>query len=160
MKKNTSKKQIWNKIFAMLNSSKLDYILVGAAAMVIHGIPRSTLDIDIYVPAKEKNLDKLFQTAAHLGLETKQKDILKVKGSPKLFAGQWICFSYQNNDILDVFLAPDFEFEAINKNCELKHDKTLSLRVAALKDIVKMKRASGRIIDLTDIKLIEELSNK
>jgi len=35
----------------------LDYVLVGGAALVIHGLPRSTLDIDIYVPAKEDVLN-------------------------------------------------------------------------------------------------------
>lgn len=156
MAKDTLEKQIWDKIFTSFNRSKLDYILVGAAAMAIHGIPRATVDIDIYVPARQKTLDKLFQIAAGLRLETEQKDILKVRNSPKLFAGQWICFSYQGYDILDIFLAPEKEFKALKKNSELKRDKCLSLRTAALKDIVKMKRASGRAIDLADITLIRE----
>jgi len=156
MAKNTSKKQIWDRIFTNLNNSKLDYVLVGAAAMAIHGIPRATVDIDIYVPAKQETLDKLFRIAAGLKLKTKQKDILKIRSSPKLFAGQWICFSYQGYDVLDIFLAPVKEFTALKKNSKLKRDKRLSLRTAALKDIVKMKRASGRAIDLADISLIRE----
>lgn len=88
MAKNISNPQIWHKIIAKLNNTKLDYVLVGAAALVIHGLPRSTLDIDIYVPAKEDILNKLFQTAEDLGLKSKQKDILKISHLPKLFTNQ------------------------------------------------------------------------
>jgi hypothetical protein len=156
MARHTSKKQIWDKILKRINKNRLDYILVGAAAMAVYGIPRTTLDIDIYIAANKGALKRLFKFAAGLGLQTKQKDILSIKVSPKLLAGQWICFSYRGQDILDVFLAPEDEFKALKRNSELKQDKTLSLRVAALEDIVKMKKASGRPIDLTDIRLIEE----
>lgn len=160
MAKDTSRKQIWDSIFQKLNKSGLDYLLVGAAAMAVYGIPRSTLDIDIYIAAKKETLSKLFSFAADLGLRTKQKDILTIQDSPRSFAGQWICFSYQGRDVLDVFLAPEDEFKDLMKNSKLKHDKTLSLRVAALKDIVKMKKASGRPIDLADIRLIVETKNE
>ena len=160
MAKHTSKKQIWDKILQGINQNALDYILVGAAAMAVYGIPRSTLDIDIYIAASKGALKKLFKFATDLGLQTRQKDILTIKVSPKLLAGQWICFSYRGQDVLDVFLAPEDEFKALKRSSELKQDRTLSLRVAALKDIVKMKKASGRPIDLADIKLIEESGNK
>lgn len=156
MAKNTSKKQIWDKFLSRLNKSGFDYILVGAAAMTVYGIPRSTMDIDIYIAARTEVLNKLFKFAADLKLQTKQRDILSIKDSPKLFAGQWICFSYQGQDVLDVFLAPEDKFKKLWKNSKLRRDRNLLLRVAALEDIVRMKRISGRPIDLTDIKLIEE----
>lgn len=160
MAKNTSKKQIWDKIFQGLNKTGIDYILVGAAAMAVYGIPRSTVDIDVYIMARTEVLSKLFKFAADLGLQTKQKDILRIKDSPKLFAGQWICFSCQGYDILDVFLTPEDEFKVLRKNSELKRDKSLSLRVAALEDIIKMKKSTGRPIDKADIKLIEEIKKQ
>jgi predicted DNA binding CopG/RHH family protein len=39
----------------------------------------------------------------------------------------------------------------------IKKDKKISIRVASLKDISAMKRASGRPIDLSDLQLIKEL---
>jgi hypothetical protein len=156
MEKNTSKNQIWHKIINKLNETKLKYVLVGAAALVIHGLPRSTIDIDIYVPAKENILNKLFLIAKTLGLKSEQKDILKISHSPKLFVNQWICFSYKGQDILDVFFASDKEFNKILSHSEIKRDKHLSVRVASLDDIITMKKASGRPIDLADLKLIKE----
>ncbi len=141
----------------MLDKTGLSYMIVGAAALVIYGLPRSTLDIDIYVSADENTLDKLFQIADRLGLQSKQRDILKIKHSPRLYAEQWICFSYRGQDVLDVFLASDKQFKKLYKNSQLMRDKNLSVKVASLDDIMIMKKASGRPIDLADIELIKEV---
>ena len=155
MKKNTSNPEIWHKIIKKFNQTGLDYVLVGGAALVIHGLPRSTLDIDIYVPAKEDVLNKLFNIADSLGLQSEQRSILTISHSPKLFVDQWICFSYKGQDILDVFLSGKKEFEKLYSSSEQKKDKTISIRVASLKDIASMKKKSGRPIDLADIEFIK-----
>jgi len=157
MAKNTSSNKIWHKIIKKFNQSKLDYVLVGGAALVIHGLPRSTLDIDIYIPAKKEILNKLFNIAKSLGLKSEQKSILKISHSPNLFVNQWVCFSYKGQDILDVFLASEKEFNKLYKTSEQRKDKTISIRVACLKDIIGMKKNSGRPIDLADIELIKEI---
>jgi hypothetical protein len=156
MAKNTSDPKIWHKIINKLNETKLKYVLVGGAALVIHGLPRSTLDIDIYVPAKEEVLKVLFKIANSLHLKTEQKDIFAISHSPNLFVDQWICFSYNGQDILDVFLSSEKEFNKLLINSEQKKDQTTTIRVASLKDIEKMKKKSGRPIDIADLKFIKQ----
>ena len=157
MAKNISEIKIWDRLINEFNKSNLDYVLVGAAALVIHGLPRSTLDIDIYIPASEISLNKIFKIADKTGLKSEQRAILKIRHLPKLFKDQWICFSYKGRDILDVFLAEEEEFNALYKKSEQKKDRNLSIRVASLKDITTMKKISGRPIDLSDLELIKEL---
>ena len=84
---------IWHKILKKLNEARVKYVLVGGAALIVHGLPRSTLDMDIYVSAKESILEKLFKIADELDLHTDQRDIFKIRHLPHLFANQWICFS-------------------------------------------------------------------
>jgi hypothetical protein len=157
--KNISEGKIWQKIIKGLNKEKVDYILVGASALVLHGFPRSTLDIDIYVLSKASSLDKLFKIADTLNLQSEQESILHIRRSPRLFSNQWICFSYEGQDILDVFFADKGDFNKLYKNSELKKDKKISIRVASLKDIIAMKKASGRPIDLSDLQMIKEESD-
>lgn len=156
MAKNTSAPEIWRKIIGRFNKTRLSYVLVGGAALVIHGLPRSTLDIDIYVPAKRGVLNKLFEIADSLSLQSEQRAILAISGSPNLFVSQWICFSYKGQDILDVFLSGEKEFNRLYANSEQKRDKTIAVRVASLDDIEAMKRKSGRPVDLADLKFIKE----
>ena len=40
-------------ILKELAKGKIPFIIVGGAAIALHGIPRSTLDIDIIVPAEK-----------------------------------------------------------------------------------------------------------
>ncbi|RLJ09518.1 MAG: hypothetical protein DRP15_03470 [Candidatus Aenigmatarchaeota archaeon] len=156
MAKSISGFDIWGRILKEFNNKKLEYVLVGAAALVVHGFPRSTLDIDVYIPAKEKSLLKLFKIADSLNLHSPQKDILKISALPHFYAGQWVCFSYKNYDVLDVFLCGEEEFRNLYKNSEVKRDKTLSVRVASLESIKKMKASSGRPVDLADLQMIKD----
>ena len=135
------KPEIWHKVIDSLNKNKLDYVLVGGAALAVHGIPRSTLDIDIYIVAKAGNLNKLFQIADELGLKSEQRAILTLAHSSKLIANQWISFSYEDRDTLDVFLSGEREFKKIFGNSEIAQDKDISIRVASLKDIELMKHS-------------------
>lgn len=51
-----------DKFFAVLKSlsdQKVDYILVGGFAMVLHGVLRLTQDIGIFIRNDEINLEKL-----------------------------------------------------------------------------------------------------
>jgi len=148
--------QIWYKIIKEFNAFRIKYLLVGASAMAIYGIPRSTLDIDVYIEASSSSLKKLFQVAEKLKLETQQKDILKISHQPDLFSNQWLSFSYKNQNILDVFLADKKEFKRLYKNSKIKKDKTLKVRVASLEDIIEMKKQTARAVDLADIELIKE----
>lgn len=159
MKKNTLAPKIWHKVIDKLNKAKLNYLLVGGAALAVHGLPRSTLDMDIYIIAKTEALNKLFHLAASLGLKSEQKAILAIANSPELFANQWICFSYKGQDILDVFLAEEGEFKRLLKDSERKRDKNISVTVVSLKDIEAMKKTSGRPVDLADLELIKEVKN-
>jgi len=158
MARDILKIQIWHNIIKGLNKAKFDYVLVGAAALVVHGIPRSTLDLDIYIPAKKDILIKLFKLGDTLGLRSEQRSVLKICNSSKLFINQWLCFSYKGQDILDVFLASEDEFNRLYKNSELKKDRKTSIRVASLRDITAMKKSSARPIDLSDLNLIKEIT--
>lgn len=63
--------EIWHNIIDKLNKAKLDYLLAGDAALAVHGLLRSTLDMDIYIIAKTETLNKLFHLAASLGKRLK-----------------------------------------------------------------------------------------
>lgn len=156
MKKNTLTHQIWQKIIKLFNKIGLDYILVGGAALAVHGLPRTTLDIDIYTTSTEDSIVKLFAVSTKLGLSCEQRAVLNIKHSPALFTNQWLCFSFQGQDILDVFLSERDVFSKLYKNSEQKKDKNIAVRVASLDDLIAIKKTSGRKIDLADIELIKE----
>lgn len=58
---------------------------------------------------------------------------------------------------MDVFLEEQKAFDQLRKRSVRKTAGRLRFRVAGLRDLERMKRESGRPIDLADIALIREM---
>jgi len=46
------------KALETFTQCEMPYVIVGGAALVLHGIPRSTLDVDIVIPAERETIQK------------------------------------------------------------------------------------------------------
>lgn len=51
-----------------LNSAKVEYLVIGAYALAVHGIPRYTGDIDIFVRLSRENAERIEQAIDAFGL--------------------------------------------------------------------------------------------
>jgi len=47
-----------------LNAERVDYLLIGAYAMAVHGFPRATMDIDIWVKPSTANASAFWKALA------------------------------------------------------------------------------------------------
>ena len=47
------------KVFKAFDEHKVEYILIGGVAVILHGLERLTRDIDIFVKVIPKNIEKL-----------------------------------------------------------------------------------------------------
>jgi predicted nucleotidyltransferase len=47
------------EVFKALGQQKVDYVLIGGVAVILHGMERLTRDIDILVKMSPENIDKL-----------------------------------------------------------------------------------------------------
>lgn len=50
---------IFLKVMEALAKADVDYILIGGYAVIIHGFPRFTQDVDIYVKMEQENISRL-----------------------------------------------------------------------------------------------------
>ena len=141
----------------LLSEEKVPFIIIGGAALALHGIPRSTLDIDIIIPAKPEFTIKLFSIAKKARLKCGQKDIMRFTGRPDLLTGQLITFKDSTgNELIDIFFEDPKFFSRLFKRAIRKKTEHFILNIASLTDLEQMKRRSGRPIDLADIALIQE----
>ena len=53
-------------IFTKLKSLNAKYVLVGGVACNLHGLPRSTQDIDLLIPRDTKNTEKILEALSDL----------------------------------------------------------------------------------------------
>jgi len=52
--------QDYRDILSLLLKNNVDFLLIGAYAMAIHGLPRATADIDIFVNPSRENAVRIY----------------------------------------------------------------------------------------------------
>ncbi len=150
--------QSWQKLLKNLIDSKLEFFLVGGAGLVLHGLPRTTLDADIYIPANSKNFKIVFELLCDdLSLISENISLRNHYNNVKLFVGQWFSFANNDIDIIDVYLDEPENFYNLLNKCDKINFMEKDINVLSLLEIKKMKKAVGRPLDLADIALIDEI---
>ena len=149
------------KILKDLSKEKIPFVIVGGAAIVLHGIPRSTLDIDVVMPSEAGVVAKLFSLAKRKNFLIRDKDIVSIVDKPRLLIGQWITLQDKSGgELVDIFFENEKEFDALFKRAKRIKVNRFNIYVASLYDLQAMKKASGRPIDLADIVLIKEKNKR
>jgi len=149
------------KILKSLATERIPFVIVGGAAMVLHGIPRATLDIDIVMPVGSETVSKLFSIIEKAGLSSRDRYIASIINRPDLLIGQWITLQNRSGrELVDIFFERKKEFDALLKRSKKIKGAKFNFHIASLNDLEKMKKESGRPIDFADIVLIREKKGK
>jgi hypothetical protein len=125
----------------------VDYLFIGKSAAILLGFPAVTQDVDVFAARSKQNGARIVKALRKLGFELdaeleqaleRCRDFVQIKSGP---------FD------VDVVFAPDgipsFE-QAKARSLEVE-----GFRIAALRDVIASKRASGREKDLLDLPYLE-----
>jgi predicted nucleotidyltransferase len=148
------------KILAVLNENKVNFIIIGGQAAVAFGSAYSTFDFDFCYSRKKENLENIVKALKpfHPFLRGADKNLPFVFDSKTLKMGLNFTFS---TDIGDIDLLG--EISGIGKYDDmLKYSETLEIyempcKVLTLEGLIKSKKASGRPKDLILLKELEAL---
>lgn len=139
----------------LLNKYKVAYMIVGGYALALHGKPRHTGDLDIWIDVSDKNAAKLVMVLKEFGMGSlglEKEDFLKPG-----FMSQ-IGYPPLRIDILNSIDGVSFD-EAI-KGMQIIHlENDLVLNYIGLDDFLVNKQASGRKQDIADIREIKKLQS-
>lgn len=58
---------VYEDVFKALNQARIQYVIAGGVAVVLHGFPRYTGDLDLMVYLDKKNLGRFFDTLVKIG---------------------------------------------------------------------------------------------
>jgi hypothetical protein len=61
--------QLISRIAAHLRRAKIPYMIIGGQAVLLHGLPRMTKDIDVTLGVDTRDLDRVVKSVAAIGLE-------------------------------------------------------------------------------------------
>jgi hypothetical protein len=155
-------------LMGVIEKHEVDYIVIGGFAVSAHGHVRATKDIDICPNPKKSNLARL--AAALKELEAKPIDLEEFENEFELGpdyeglqrGGNWpLMTNHGRIDVMQVF-----SFGGAEEDVGDYHDiaagvvdrelRGRTYRFVGYEDLLKMKRASGRDVDLIDIQSLKQ----
>lgn len=157
---------LYEPIFDELNQGRVRYVVVGGLAVVLHGFARLTADVDIIVDLSPAEARKAVDALSRLGMRP------RAPVDPAGFADpaireSWIAekglavFSFQDDAnplrSVDLFVRHPLPFEDLWARSVLVSLGRIHVRVAAIEDLIALKRKWGRPVDLTDIDALERI---
>jgi predicted nucleotidyltransferase len=156
----------FERVFRLLNEHEIRYVIVGGIAVILHGIPRLTADLDVAIdlePAQARRaIDALQRTGfvAEIPIDIRQFADENVRRS-------WIAeknmkaLSLHDGEmpptVIDILAESPIAFEDLYRRAKLVSLDEMTLRVASIPDLIALKRLSGRPEDLRDIAELEKI---
>lgn len=144
------------RVFATLDRHGVDYVTIGAFAVIAHGYVRATADIDLVARQDRGNLERLATAFAdlHARLRGVDADLLGIDPTDPETLGNGASFTLETdagpvayrNDVPGAGDYADLRARAVETTVA-----GVIVRVVGLDDLIRMKRASGRPQDLRDI---------
>lgn len=138
------------RVLSALQEENVEYILIGGFAVVLHGLPRVTQDIDLFLKPTEENIAKLkkaLQEVFHdpdiheISLEELNRYPVIRYGTPDGFSIDLIV------NIGEMFSFDDIQYETVNIDGQ-------TMRIATPHSLLEMKRNTYREIDQLDVKFL------
>ncbi len=135
------------RITRTLSENKLPYILIGGQAILLHGEPRMTQDIDISLGIDIDEFEKLLPLLSQIGLIALVEDVNSFIEQTRILPLKDATTGIRV-DLIFTFIG--YERLAIERavNFAMKEDQ---VKVASKEDITIMKIVSGRARDLDDV---------
>jgi hypothetical protein len=141
------------------------YILIGGYGANVRGAPLVTSDLDLCYARDPANLARMASAlrALHAKLRGAPQDVPFILGAKSLETGDRFTFTTDAGS-LDIMGAPDGVpggYEELERTADaLDLGAGLMVKVAALEDLIRMKRAAGRPKDLMALEILGALRDE
>jgi len=137
--------------------------------VVLHGAVRMTADLDLMVALDKENLHRFVEVMQEAGFKP------RVPVNPEDFAIQEIrekwrtekgmeVFSFYHPQemisLVDVFVHEPLPYRELRERADLKELDDITIPIAAIDDLIHLKRMAGRPQDLEDIRALEALRGR
>lgn len=143
------------ELLSSLRDAEAKFLVIGAYAVGIHGRPRATKDLDVWVEASAENAARVLQALRQFGAplgDLTEADLTHVGTGFKMGMPP------RRIDILTQIEGISFA-EAWPNRIEADFSDSVRCPVIGLADIITNKRAAARPQDLADVAVLERIYN-
>lgn len=142
--------QDFKEFVVSLNDNQVRYLVIGGYAVSLHGYPRYTKDIDIWIEMSPENAKRMVKALEQFGFGS-----LDLQADDFQAPDQIIQLGYPPNRIDLITTPPGVEFEPCYvSRVEVEIDD-VKVNFIDLEHLKQNKRASGRLQDLADLENLQ-----
>ncbi|MEI7630305.1 MAG: hypothetical protein WCJ73_04035 [Actinomycetes bacterium] len=150
------------RIFETLDRHGVDYLTIGAWAVIAHGYVRATADIDFVARLDAQNMSRLAAALLELNARLRGIDADKLDIDPTdpqvLMTGASFTMDTDAGPLDFLNDVPgSADYEAMRSRARQAVAGGVTVWVVAYEDLIRMKEASGREQDLLDIHQLRDL---
>jgi hypothetical protein len=136
-------------VFESFERHQVRYLVIGGIAAVLHGVPRATFDLDILIDATLDNADRLLAALLEAGLGT-----AALTTAGEVLANEITIF--RDRVRVDVQTStPGLTFDEAWGRRQTVEFQRRRFHIVSREDLIASKRASGRPVDLEDVRSLE-----
>ena len=156
----------YEHVFRELERCKVQYLVVGGTALVLHGVVRLTKDLDIFVDFSPSNLRKFIDAMVRLGYKpkvpVKAEDFIDPENREKWKREKNMkVFSFYHpekpEELIDIFVYEPIKFDEAKKEKKIMKAQGISIPVISIRNLKRLKRLANRPQDLADVEALENL---
>ncbi len=140
-------------VLSEFNAEGVEYLVVGAYAVAVHGLPRATGDLDLWINPAPENVAQVLRALERFGAPMENVKASDLQASDRVLQ---IGVPPSRVDILSAI--DGVEFQDAWKNLERVVVDRIPIPCISLPDLVTNKRASGRPQDLADVERLTRRS--
>jgi predicted nucleotidyltransferase len=142
----------YKDILSQLSEKKVKFLLVGAYAMAVHGYPRSTMDIDLWIMPDPENAILVLKALKSFGAPVADLSAEDLQMEGLIFQ---IGIAPRRINILTSI--DGLNFEEVFARSELIDIEGILVNVLSLHDLIINKRATGRTKDMADVESLQDI---
>ncbi|MGM0444349.1 MAG: nucleotidyltransferase [Fibrobacterota bacterium] len=143
--------QDYREMLSLLLENNVEFLLVGAYALAVHGFPRATGDIDIFVKPEPDNAQFVLKTLNEFGAP-----LNGVKASDFETPGIILQIGVAPRRIDIITEIDGLTFEEASEGKEIVEIEDLKIPVISKLNLIRNKRATGRDKDKIDAENLEQ----
>jgi hypothetical protein len=139
------------------------FVLIGGIAARLHGSPSITRDIDICYSRAADNVERLVEVLVSLNARLRgvDEDVPFLLDARTLLAGANFTFVTDVGDVDVLALPAGVEgYEELEANAERVELDGVTVLVATLDDLIRMKQAAGRAKDRAELEILAALRDE
>lgn len=156
----------YEEVFRELNKNKVKYVVAGGIAVNLHGVPRTTWDMDILIDFDKENMNRFSNAMKSLGYKPKIPVTIEDFGIAKN-RESWVkekemkVFSLWNTKdpykIIDVFVQHPIAFKELYRKKKDVSVGEFKIPVVSIEHLIELKNIAARLQDISDIESLQKV---